>query len=71
MLKEEIIIKPAVEPSNILWENLHVSKRKRFISGLKVGVIVTVLLILMFILFTVLDVISTSNSKRYPPTTEC
>lgn len=71
LLKDEIIIKPAVEPSNILWENLHVGKKTRFIRGLKVGAIVTVLLILMFILFTYLDVISTANSKRYPPTTEC
>jgi hypothetical protein len=71
LLKDEILIRPAVEPSNILWENLHVSKKTRFMKELKVIAIVTVILILMFILFTYLDVISTANLERYPPTTNC
>jgi len=39
--------------------------------GLKGGAIVSLLLILEFVLFTYLGVISIANLKRYPPTTEC
>lgn len=44
----------APEPSNILWENLHVTPRQQIIRKILVSFAILVLLFGMFVLFTFL-----------------
>lgn len=71
LLKDLIHLRSAPEPSNILWENLHVSPTQRIVRTIVVAIVIFLLLLGMFALFTGLEVISVKNIGRYPPTTNC
>jgi hypothetical protein len=71
LLKDLIHLQRAPEPSNILWENLHVSRPQRIVRTIVVAIVIFLLLLGMFALFTALEVISVKNIGRYPPTTNC
>ena len=70
-LKEQIKIQAAPEPSNILWENIHVISKVKNRRYCAVTLIIAFLLMGMFVLFTLLDVISVRNLMRYPSSTDC
>lgn len=70
-LKEQIRIQAAPEPSNILWENINVISKVKNRRYCFVSMIIAVLLLGMFVLFTLLDVISVKNLMRYPSSTDC
>ena len=61
----------APEPSNILWENLHVTPRQQTCRKLLVSAVILVLLFGMFVLFTFLQLIAVKNANRYPASTDC
>jgi len=61
----------APEPSNILWENLHVTPRQQTCRKLLVSAAILVLLFGMFVLFTFLQLIAVKNANRYPASTDC
>jgi hypothetical protein len=48
----------APEPSNILWENLHVTPKQQIFRKLLVSFAILVLLVGMFVLFTFLQLIA-------------
>jgi len=63
--------KPAPEPSNILWENRHVTRKQQMWRALGVWVIIFFILAIAFVIFVVLKQISVKNQARYPGTTDC
>lgn len=71
LLKDQIHLHGAPEPSNILWENLHISSSQRICRTIIVSIVVFLLLLGMFALFTSLELITVANIGRYPPATNC
>lgn len=71
ILGEPAVFQEATEPTNIIWENLEVSKaecrRRKSIAYL----VIAIFICLVFLLFTFLKSASAKNKMKYPPTTDC
>ncbi len=61
----------ATEPSNILWENRHVTFKQILCRSMGVGVVVIILLLGALALFTYMSLITVTNQIRYPPSVSC
>ena len=71
ILSEKLEVVRAPEPSNIVWENLHMTPRKITMKNIIVMAIVTIFLAIVFSLITFLKVESVKTESRYPPLTNC
>jgi hypothetical protein len=71
MLADTCHVAAAPEPTNIVWENLEVSRRKRNINKVIVGFFIILFIIAMFLLFGVLKSQSAKNKIKYPASTDC
>jgi hypothetical protein len=71
LLGQEIICKQASEPTEIIWENRHVSERRVMVNKIIVFVVSTIFLFGMFIGFIALKAIEVGNMFRYPATMNC
>jgi len=65
------VIEDAPEPSNILWENLEVSKATRAKRSLIAGLLIALFIFITFIIFSLMKSASGANSLKYPPKTDC
>ena len=65
LLGQEPLIQDAPSSTNIIWENLEVSEKVRSFKKARVGAIITIFLILMFLLFTALKSRSGRNAIKY------
>ena len=61
----------ATEPSNIIWENLEVRARKRYMREFVVGFVVTLFIIFTFVLFSALKSYQGGNLMKYPENQSC
>lgn len=61
----------ASEPSEILWENRHVTESKRRCNKMIVFMLSALFLLGMFFLFTFMKSIEVANMFRYPATMNC
>jgi len=71
LLGRDIICYSASEPSDIIWENRHVTVHRRNINKMITCCISTLFLIGMFYFFIVLKAMAVRNMYRYPSTTNC
>ena len=71
LLGNEIVVKQAPEPSEILWHNRNVTDRQRLCKKVIVFICSFIFLVVMFYTFTLMKVISIKNMYRYPSTTNC
>lgn len=71
LLRENIYCYSASEPSDILWENRHVTWKRRKINQMVVFCLSAIFLILMFFLFVWMKSLAVTNMFRYPATTNC
>ncbi len=62
---------PGPEPTNIKWENRHVTRQTQICNSIVVNFLVLCHLIAALALFTWMMHYAVSNSKKYPPTTDC
>lgn len=58
-------LKPAVEPTNIIWENTHFTKTAKFTRTLVVIGIIVILMVLAFFLFILIKRGLVNNSRKY------
>lgn len=70
-LEEDLQLKKAPEPTNIIWENRHNTYRQQLVRKIFVGFAVLALLFAMLALFTYMKTLTVKNQKRYPPDTNC
>ena len=66
-----IKVKPAPEPSNIIWENRHFTRKKKLRNKIIVAFVILCLLGLAFALFTYAKMKVSDIQERYPPTFDC
>jgi len=71
LLRENIYCYSASEPSDILWENRHVTWKRRKINQMIVCCLSIIFLIVMFFLFVWMKSLAVANMFRYPATTNC
>lgn len=71
MLGVDIICYSACEPSDIVWENRHVTVRERNIRKVGALIVIIIFMILMFFLLVGMKSIETTNMYRYPATINC
>ncbi len=71
LLGHDIIMRSAPEPSDIIWENLHVSENQRKCRSAIVFVISAIFLLGMFFLFVWMKSLAVKNMLRYPQTLNC
>jgi hypothetical protein len=71
LLRENIYCYSASEPSDILWENRHVTWKRRKINQMVVFCLAALFLVLMFFLFVWMKSLAVANMFRYPATTNC
>jgi hypothetical protein len=71
LLGHEIVCKQASEPTEIIWENRHVSERRVMFNKIIVFVVSAIFLFGMFIGFIALKAIEVGNMFRYPATMNC
>ena len=69
--EQPIHVEPAPEPSNIIWENRHITSKVQFRNKIFVGIGVFCLLALAFALFTFCKIAVVNTQKKYPPTFDC
>jgi len=70
-LEEELQLKHAPEPTNIIWENRHTTSKQILSRRILVGVAILALLVGMLAFFTYMKKFTVRNQKRYPPNTDC
>ena len=66
-----IKVKPAPEPSNIIWENRHITPNVQLRNKIIVSFGILCLLGLAFALFTFAKIKVASIQEKYPPTFDC
>ena len=66
-----IRVKPAPEPSNIIWENRHITPNVQLRNKIIVAFGILCLLSLAFALFTFAKIQVADIQERYPPTFDC
>lgn len=71
LLRENIYCYSASEPSDILWENRHVTWKRRKINQMIVFCLSALFLVGMFFLFVIMKATAVNNMFRYPATTNC
>lgn len=71
LLGNEIVVKQAPEPSEILWHNRHVTDKKALCNKVIAFICSFIFLVAMFLLFTWMKSKSIKNMYRYPSTTNC
>jgi len=71
LLGNEIVVKNAPEPSEILWHNRHVTDRQALCNKVIAFVCSFIFLLGMFFLFTYMKKMTIHNMYRYPSTTNC
>lgn len=70
-LGEDAQIAAAPEPSNVIWENLEVSRKEINKRKCIAGIIVSIFIFCTFLLFTYLKTKSGRNKLKYPSTVDC
>ena len=68
---QQIRVTPAPEPSNIIWENRHITAKTQFRNKIFTGIGVFCLLALAFAIFTFAKIAVVNTQKKYPPTFDC
>lgn len=71
LLGKDIVCYSASEPSDIIWENRHVTVHRRNINKVIVCMLSAIFLLGMFYLFIILKALAVKNMYRYPSTTNC
>lgn len=71
ILGEDLRCNEAPDPSNIIWQNRHVTRKQQNIRKFFVFIGVVIMLGCSFALFTWFKNIATNNQQKYPPTTDC
>lgn len=71
LLGVDIVCYSACEPSDIVWENRHVTVSKRNINKIISLIIIIIFMILMFFVLVAMKSIETTNMYRYPATLNC
>ena len=67
----EIEIQPASEPSDIIWENRHLTEFERGKRKVIVYTIISVMLFISFIIIFVLQSVSDKAIAKYPIISDC
>ena len=67
----ELEVVDAPEPSNILWENLQVSKTMEKINQGAVYFAITIILVIVFVIMAFLKRATAENMQKYPSRTPC
>jgi len=70
-LGEPLFFTEATEPSNIIWENRHVSYRKQFWRKIGAGCGISLVLLIALVFFSTLKIVSVQKSLKYPESTDC
>ena len=70
-LGEQAQIADAPEPTNVIWENLEVSRKEINRRKCLAGLAVSVFIFCTFLLFTYLKTKSGKNKLKYPSTVDC
>ena len=68
-LGHDLKLMRGTEPSNIIWENRHTTRRQQMCWTAIVVIIVIILLLASFALFTWMSALTIKNQTRYPPST--
>lgn len=71
LLGNEIVCFSAAEPTEIIWENRHVTESQQRCHKIGVFIASLIFLVGMFILFTWMKAIEVQNMFRYPATMNC
>lgn len=71
LLGSDIVCYSASEPTDILWENRHVTWHRMKINQCIVLLLSILFLIAMFFLFVYMKALAVANMFRYPATTNC
>ena len=66
-----IKVEPAPEPSNIIWENRHITDREQNRNKCFVTLGILFLLLIAFVIFAVAKIFVTRIQAKYPPTFDC
>ena len=66
LLDKSIVCHPAAEPTDIVWENRHVTATETYVRKIISCGIMTVFLIGMFYALVLLKAVETTNMFRYP-----
>lgn len=69
ILNEKLEVIRAPEPSNVVWENLHMIPRRIFKNNVLVMAAIAVFLGMVFAIITFLKVQNVKTVSRYPPLT--
>ena len=70
-MNEPLSFEEAPEPTNIIWENRHISYWNQFIRQIIVIIIIGVILLLAVVIFFFLKKIAIANQEKYPPSRDC
>lgn len=70
-MEEPLAFEEAPEPTNIIWENRHISGKNQFVRKVLVAISVLLFLILALVIFSLLKRTVLQNQLQYPPTTDC
>ena len=71
LLGENMHMNEAPEPSNVIWENLDVSKNTHRKRKIIVAIVIAIFIILTLILFSYLKGFAGINNLKYPPEIKC
>lgn len=71
LLGNEIICESAAEPTEIIWENRHMTEHEQRCRKIGVFFMTVLFLVGMFILFTWMKAVEIGNMFRYPATMNC
>lgn len=68
---QPVQFREATEPSNIIWENLEVTKATQKKRKVKVSIAILMFIVACFFLFVGLKATSGKNKQKYPVRVEC
>jgi len=71
LLGRELVCHPAPEPTDIVWENRHVTYLQRKKRQIGSCIIMVVIMIILFYLLVVLKASQAKNLLKYPATINC
>ena len=71
LLGEKMVVEAAPDPSDIIWENLAVTKRAQMKNKYSIFTFIFFVILGIFVLFAILKQISVVQMKNYPARTNC
>lgn len=71
LLGQKMNFKPATEPTNIIWENRHITVIQVYLRLIFVTVVSGILLAISFYAIYLTQVMAIKSDSTFPPTTDC